>query len=70
MVMLELSVGRLGCGEVKQGAARGVVRCCGTKGAFYKLGEVVEGRRSVGEVSFNLIGFDNESRRGVDEASS
>jgi hypothetical protein len=33
-----------GHGEVKQSAARGVVRCCDTKGAFYGLGEAVEGR--------------------------
>jgi hypothetical protein len=29
---------------VKQGATRGVVRCCGMNGAFYRFGETVEGR--------------------------
>jgi hypothetical protein len=37
-------LGDCGRGEVKQGAARGVVRCCGTKGTFYRLEEAMEGR--------------------------
>jgi hypothetical protein len=37
-------LGDWGRREVKQGATPGVVRCCSTKGAFYRLGEVVEGR--------------------------
>jgi hypothetical protein len=37
-------LGIWGHGEVKQGATRGVVRCCCTKGAFYRLGEPMEGR--------------------------
>jgi hypothetical protein len=37
-------LGDCGHGEVKQGATRGVVRCCGTKGAFYRLEEAMEGR--------------------------
>jgi hypothetical protein len=35
---------QMGRGGVKHGVARGVVRCCGMKGAFYWLGEAVEGR--------------------------
>jgi hypothetical protein len=41
------------------------VRSSSPWGTFYRLRE---GRRSVGEVSFNLISFDIESGRGVDEA--
>jgi hypothetical protein len=39
-----LVLGDWGCREVKQGATRGVVRCRSTKGAFYRLGEAVEGK--------------------------
>jgi hypothetical protein len=44
MTVLEHSVGDWGCREVKKGVAQGVVRCCSMKGAFYRLGEAVEGR--------------------------
>jgi hypothetical protein len=62
---------QMGRGRVKQGAARGVVRCCGTKGAFYRLGEAVEGREAAGGGGFLIpVGFNIESGRGVDEALS
>jgi hypothetical protein len=63
----------MGRGGVKQDVARGVVRCCYTKGAFYRPGEAVEGRggEAAGGGGFLIpVGFDIESGRGVDEVPS
>jgi hypothetical protein len=69
---LELSVGRLGAwrSETRSGTRCGEVLWY-ERGLLYVWGgNGGEGRRLVGEVSFNLIGFNIESGRGVDAAPS
>jgi hypothetical protein len=57
--------------EAKQKVGRGVVGCCSARRAFYRPGGSGGGGEAASGGGFLIpVGFDIESGRGVDEASS